>query len=280
MNVFAIGASQNIGYLTAVRILEKGATVTFLLRRPSAFDGNDTMQHYIREGKARLVQGDALKIDDVARGWAEAQAASATGDIDLVLFSVGGALKIHWLRGGTISPANLCSTSLLNVLRTMPEELRAPARQPRFVVVSTTGATRSSHDRLPLPMRLFYWWLLTQPHVDKLAVERVLAWADGTRWVDDGYRQDVLPAGWEAAPGMPAPGSLRRVLVVRPAFLTDGPSLGDAQREGAKAPYRVNADETGTEGWTISRRDVAHFIVERALPEWEKWEGKRVSLMY
>ena len=68
---------------------EKGATVTFLVRRPTTFDGNDTMEHFLREGKARLVQGDALKLDDVARGWAQAQAASASGDVDVALFSVG-----------------------------------------------------------------------------------------------------------------------------------------------------------------------------------------------
>ena len=56
--------------------------------------------------------------------------------------------------------------------------------------MSTTGATRASHARLPLPMRALYSWLLTQPHVDKAGVERVLAHADGARWDDDGFRAD------------------------------------------------------------------------------------------
>ena len=47
------------------------------------------MQHVLREGQARLVQGDALKLDDVARGWTQAQAASASGDVDVALFSAG-----------------------------------------------------------------------------------------------------------------------------------------------------------------------------------------------
>ena len=175
-------------------------------------------------------------------------------------------------------PPNLCSATLLNVLCTLPLPLRAPARQPRLVAVTTTGATRSSHGRLPLLVRLFYWWILAQPHTDKFGMEKVLAWCDGARWGDDGYRPDVLPAGWEAVEGMPARGALRRVLVVRPAFLTDGPAQGDAQGQGE--PYRVCDDETGSEGYIISRRDVAHFIAEKALADWERWEGKRVSLAY
>ncbi|EKM52180.1 uncharacterized protein PHACADRAFT_151194 [Phanerochaete carnosa HHB-10118-sp] len=275
MNVYAIGASQNVGCYTAVRLLERGATVTFLLRRHTVFEGNDTMQHFIHSGNARLVQGDALKLEDVAHGWAESQAASPVGDVDVVLFSVGGALQIDWLRGGKIHPQNLCSASLLNVLRTLPSALRDPARQPRFIVVSTTGATRSSHDRLPFVMRVFYWWLLTQPHVDKFALERVLAWADGTHWDDDGYHPDILPVDWQHAEGMPEQGSLRRVLVVRPAFLTNGPAKGDTQ--GQSPLYHICEDDKGSEGYTISRRDVAHFIVEKALADWER---KRVSLAY
>ena len=52
------------------------------------------MQHVLREGEARLVQGDAPKLDDVAGGWTQAQAASASGDVDVALFSVGTLLDL------------------------------------------------------------------------------------------------------------------------------------------------------------------------------------------
>lgn len=69
--------------------LAKGATVTYLLRKPEVFDEDETMRSYVKAGKVRLVKGDALSIDDVARGWAEAQAASESGHVDAVLFTVG-----------------------------------------------------------------------------------------------------------------------------------------------------------------------------------------------
>ncbi|KAF8834785.1 hypothetical protein BDN67DRAFT_1006022 [Paxillus ammoniavirescens] len=86
--VLVIGGSRNIGYLSSIRLLDSGATVTFLLRKVEVFDGNETIQKYVEQGKARLVQGDALIKDDVQRAWDEA----AKGDdkpVDLLLFTVG-----------------------------------------------------------------------------------------------------------------------------------------------------------------------------------------------
>lgn len=108
LNVYALGASRNIGYHAALRLLRtypstiiiadlyepslsvgKGGTVTFLLRSPSTFEGNETIQTFVRDGKAILVAGDALNKKDVAKGWETAQEASPAGKIDLVLFTVG-----------------------------------------------------------------------------------------------------------------------------------------------------------------------------------------------
>lgn len=109
MKVYAIGASRNIGYYVAVRLLgtpsastftklcidgmtdgsEKGATVTFLLRSTTAFDNDERLQKYKESGYARLVQGDALKAEDIARGWEVAQE-GPDPHIDLVLFTLGG----------------------------------------------------------------------------------------------------------------------------------------------------------------------------------------------
>ena len=111
MNVFALGASKNIGYYSAIRLLsmtppipfpidetnpviDKGATVTFLLRNTTAFDTDETIQSYVRSGKARLVKGDALNIGDVTRGWTEAQAATDKQHVDFVLFTVGQCLSL------------------------------------------------------------------------------------------------------------------------------------------------------------------------------------------
>ena len=68
--------------------LDRGATVTFLLRSPSAFDNDEVIQKYIKSGKARLFKGDAMKADDISRGW-EMALAAGEGRIDVVLFTVG-----------------------------------------------------------------------------------------------------------------------------------------------------------------------------------------------
>jgi len=67
--------------------------VTFLLRDPSIFDSDSTIQDYIKKGMARLVKGDALSREDVHRGWAVAAqpaADEAHGQVDVLLFTVGG----------------------------------------------------------------------------------------------------------------------------------------------------------------------------------------------
>ena len=55
------------------------------------FDNDETIQKYVRSGKARLVQGDALVKADVKRAWGAAQ-----GDdqkpVDFLIFTVG---KLH-----------------------------------------------------------------------------------------------------------------------------------------------------------------------------------------
>ena len=169
-------------------------------------------------------------------------------------------------------------------------------------------------------MKLFYQWLLVEPHTDKYAMERVLAHCSGSAWPEDApdYREDFLPADWQNLEGLPARGTLTNALIVRPAFLTDGKAKGDEadnekqekkekkerkererkdkerrdkeekdkdkkHKKKGELPYRVCEGETASEGWTISRGDVAHFIAEIALKDessWEKYQGKGVTLNY
>lgn len=57
--------------------------MTFLLRSPSVFDGDATIQRYVKSGHARLLKGDATFEADVQRAWDKA------GVVDAVIFSVG-----------------------------------------------------------------------------------------------------------------------------------------------------------------------------------------------
>lgn len=81
--------------------LEQGATVTFLLRSPSAFDNDTTIQEHVKSGKARLVKGDALNAEDAKAAWAEA---SRDKPVDLLLFTLGF--------GASISPLPTLSYSI------------------------------------------------------------------------------------------------------------------------------------------------------------------------
>lgn len=81
---------------------------------------------------------------------------------------------------------------------------------------------------------------------------------------------------------MPEAGSVKNAVVIRAAFLLDGKCRADQMKDdkgkGGKMPYRVQ--EGDIKGWSVSRRDVAHFVVEDVLAEWSKWEGKCVSIAY
>ena len=71
------------------------------------------------------------------------------------------------------------------------------------------------------------------------------------------------------------PGYLKEVLILRPALYTDGECRAES---AGKKSYRAKDEEIS--GYTISRKDVAHFIVEDGLKNWDTWRGKCVRLMY
>lgn len=280
MNILVIGGSRNIGYYASLRFLEAGHTVTFALRNLSVFDSDSQVQPYLKSGRAHLVKADALVQDDVQRAWAAAAANSESGVVDILLFTVGGTPKFHLTKGFVISPPNLVTQSLLNALSTLP------ARRPRIITISSIGLTRTSHAALPIPLKPLYGYLLASPHRDKVGAERVISHLAGWPWntQDDGEPvAEVLDVEgrWREMPGMPREGSLKEdVLVIRPALLTDGECLAEKVKPGAegKQPYRVSEEELS--GWTVSRKDVAHFVADAALNRWEEYKGKRVSIAY
>jgi len=137
---------------------------------------------------------------------------------------------------------------------------------PRLVAVTTTGATKASHDSLPFGFKLFYSYALNLPHVDKLGMERLLQHAMGKKW-EEGVEpeEEILPAGWQEH--YPPAGWLPQTVIIRPALLTDGEAAGN---------YKVSTDEFPS--YTISRKDTAHFIGTRLLPEWSQWSNKILNL--
>ncbi|KAJ7130846.1 hypothetical protein C8R43DRAFT_896002 [Mycena crocata] len=272
MNILAVGASRpgNIGYCAAIRILEKGATVTFLLRSPAVFDTDETIQKFVKSGNVRLVKGDATNEADTKRAWDEA------GIVDVLMFSVGGAPSFT-LRGITINPHNLVTQCMLSVLCTMPTYADAP--QPKIVIVSAMALTPAGNRVLPLLVKPVYA-LLTVPHLDKLGMERAVSHGTGWSWDNAEPTADIMGGeDWMNRKGFPAKGSLKHVLIIRPALLTDGECVADklAAKGSGKAPYIVSEEELSR--YYISRKDIAHFLVD-ALDRWDQFENKRVNVAY
>ncbi|KAJ7130180.1 hypothetical protein C8R44DRAFT_829667 [Mycena epipterygia] len=268
LSILTFGASRNIGYFSAVRLLEKGATVTFLLRSPAVFDEDALIQGYVKSGKARLLKGDATNEADTRRAWNEA------GVVDAVFFSVGITPTFHIFKGLVFESRNLVTQCMLNVLCTMPTYTDAP--QPKIIVISSTGLTPTAHAALPLLIKPLYS-LLDVPHTDKIGMERAIAYCSGWKWnseADGEPTSDIMGEGWMQRKGLPAPGTLKDVLVIRPALLTDGQCVADrVEAKGKGKSYRVSQEELG--GYTISRKDVAHLAVD-ALARWEEFANKRI----
>lgn len=268
--VLVIGGSRNIGYYSAVRLLALGATVTFLLRSPQVFEQDKTIQTYVKEGKARLIQGDALVKNDVRRAWSEAQA-DDTRPVDFLIFTVGGTPHFSLTKGFTVSPPNLVTQCLVNTLETLPSP------HPKIITISSIGLTHASHKLLPLPLKPLYSYLLPAPHKDKCGAEELIAHCAGWKWdARDSAGDEILGVNWTNR--VPDAGELKGITVIRPALLTDGECRADVKGKGSEA-YRVK--EGDLEGsWTVSRRDVAHFLVEGVMRHWQEWEGKCTSIAY
>ncbi|KDR80438.1 hypothetical protein GALMADRAFT_92851 [Galerina marginata CBS 339.88] len=275
-NILVIGGSRHIGHDAALRFLDAGATATFLLRSPATFDNDEAIQKHVKSGKARLIKGDALVIEDVRSLWAEA---GKDAPVDLVLFTVGftGNPKFQLTQGFVITPGNLVTQCLLNVLCTMPPPT-SDAPSPKIITLSTSGVSRSSRAKVPFLLKAFYGYLIQHPLRDKLGMERVIYHCAGWEWnAGDGEPGEaIMGAGWKDREGLPERGTLKDAMVLRPAALTDGECVADSGKK--KTPYRAGEGEVS--GWSVSRKDVAHFIFDAVANHWDEYGNKQVSIAY
>jgi hypothetical protein len=184
-------------------------------------------------------------------------------------------------KGAVLDNPNICTLAILNVLCTIPSNYPAP----RILAISSIGITPDSHSHLPFALKPLYSYLLSEPHADKLAMERILNHVtEGRTWdsVKDGEPSSkMLPSNWKSTEGLPAEGSLKSVIVLRPSMFTDGKSQAEKYEENGrkgKEPYRVSTEEIS--GYTISRRDVAHFIVALVTKRWNEFDNKIVNISY
>ncbi|KAJ7581141.1 hypothetical protein C8J56DRAFT_1168687 [Mycena floridula] len=270
LNILAIGASKNIGYHAALRFLESGAHITFLLRNPSCFDADTTIQRFA--SNVDIIKGDALVKSDVQSAWDKAR---SHGNVDIALCTIGGTGSIHITKGVILDTPNIVTESLLNLLCCMPKA----GPPPKIIVVTAGGLCHTRHTAsVPLLLKPVYSYLLPGAHADKVCAERVAAHCAGWTWNDkeDGkVSESILEAGWKRREGLPAAGSLAdQILIVRPMFLGDGECRSDA---AGKPAYRIGEDIL--KGYSISRKDVAYFIQD-ASNRWDEFKGKRITIAY
>ena len=177
-----------------------------------------------------------------------------------------------------MTPADLTERGM-SVLLSVIESSTTPSTRPRLVTITSNGLDDRSHSLLPLPMRAFYGWGLKVPHEDKINQEKVVKSAAG--WDGEGR-------GWLGA---------KNVVIVRPAFLTSGECKADRKADKAEKKADKKADKKGDKKgdkkedayktgrelpnvWTISREDVAHFIAEKIIANWEEWAGEAWVVSY
>jgi len=289
MHVLVFGGSRNIGYFTALRLLNQGHSATLLLRNDKVFDNDERMKPHVDSGRAQLVQGDALVTDDVKRAWDKATDGRT---VDFVVFTLGatpemGSFKLT--KGFTINPPNITTKAILNVLCEMPDSMP----RPKIIAVTSIGVTKDSP--IPFVYKPLYAYLLRGPHADKLGLERVLAHASVRTWDDKEPREDITTVDgvkWQDRSGLPSSGSLE-VLVIRPpmfvefkqkgapppAAATSQPSSGEGEPETKKQEemkYRVGPELSGT--YSISREELGHFIAENGVKNWDQFKGQAITV--
>ncbi|CAE6437861.1 unnamed protein product [Rhizoctonia solani] len=245
MRVLLLGASRNIGYSVAQRLLEKGHTCTLLLRQTDVMESDPSMTKYIRNGLVKLVCGNALVRGDVQKAW---DTVNSDGKVDLIFFGIGGDPSLSLTKGFVITPADVTTRSMSVLLSIV----QSSTVRPRLVTISSNGLDERSHSLLPFPLKIFYSWLLRVPHEDKIGLERNVEQATSSeRWLDP-----------------------KNSVIVRPSLLTSGKCLADTKPDA----YRIG--EELTSAWTVSRADVGHFVVEKVLAEWDRWAGNAWVVSY
>lgn len=198
-------------------------------------------------------------------------------------------------KGFTINPPNITTKAILNVLCTMPDS----SPRPKFITATSIGVTKDSP--FPFVYKPVYGYLIREPHADKLGLERILAHVSGRQWDDKEPRADITTVDgikWQDREGLPPSGSLEVMVLRLPMFVesskksarpppataagapSSSPRVDEAEakkKEEEKPKYRVGGPElSGT--YTISREEVAHFIAENAVKNWDQFGGKPVTL--
>ena len=265
-------------------------SATLLLQDTSVFDNDEGMQPHVKSGRAQLVRGDTLVLGDVRYVWGKATdygrvvdyvvfttgKSSSTRDVQVTLLTtssfVGAALgkpAFDPFRGFTTNPPNLLTKAILNVLCTIPNSVP----QPKFIAATSIIVADSMIAKAKPFLRPIFGLpiqslnTVRKLHMDWLGIERVLAHGSGRPWGDEEPQAKVTTVDrikWQDRKGLPSPGSLE-ILVLRPKSIIE---------------RWVQVERPNEATHTISREEVAHFITETAMKNWNLCKDIAVVVRY
>ena len=191
---------------------------------------------------------------------------------DIIIFGIGAAptFQASLRQPVTVDNPHVCATGMQAVVDAADELKCSMAGEtgketkPLVVAISTTGISRKKDD-VPIILGPLYHWVLATPHVDKRAMEDILASA-----AIGSQGQSKKPFGGAVA--------------IRPTLLADGEPKGvEKVNVGWEG---IGEDSTeGTEpakGYTIRRADVGAWIFSEIIEKNTRmqWSGRAVSLAY
>lgn len=281
-----IGASRGIGYAAFVALSKTRPDLhhILLLRSIESFKKRVEYTALSEEVVPRttLFEGDAFNEEDVKRLIKE-----AGQGLEGIVYSVGPpdpeSVVQTLLHGVQFTPADYTARGMFTLLKAVAP-LPTP---PKLVFVTAFGMGTKGRARLPFILRVLFNYMLTAAHHDKiageLAVLKALKPAESAstsslpRDFPDPTELKLAISSYESIPSSFLDPS--RVLIVRPAVLTNAPPKG-------WSAYRVVQDGEEPKGgalWTISRNDVGGFIAAALAggsEGAEKWWGHQVAVGY
>ncbi|KAL0569517.1 hypothetical protein V5O48_012447 [Marasmius crinis-equi] len=208
-----------MGSFSALRLLDRESTVTFVLRNSACFDEDERIQGFLSSGKAYLVKGDALVRSDVQKRW-EAAEKKGGRKIDILLLTEEPHRFPSPKASTSSQPTSLPSLSptaqsFLNTLSTIPKAQLDPPAQPKLVVVSSAGVTKDSHTVLLSLLKPLYS-TIPVPRNDELGLEHLAHYSAGWSWNERDASREVLPADWHKQENFASPGfgTLKDIMVV------------------------------------------------------------------
>jgi hypothetical protein len=254
-----------VSLMTVIGFLERGDAVSILLRPPSVLEQDDVLKKYFESGHLHLFKGDATSKENVISAWKAA--ITANGVVNVILFAVGSTAKFKLFKGMTVNSPNVSTMAYFNTLLAITSSAESRSSPPKMVDLSAKAVTPGSMASLPAPVRLFAGWMFRSLNLDKRGMEALVFHGWGKEY-EEGMTptpvQGILPHDWKEQ--LPQAGWAKSTVLIRPPRLTDDPE---------RAKYRADINDFLV--WSISRRDLAGFIV-RVVASDEEWREKSSPL--